>query len=144
MSVKAIAYWHTKWKSLNIVRKHVFICSNPYIYTTVVQEVYNRDRSPEVDDVEGLAAAATKHLELLKQKDEAESSFIIEKIVGKLLNRTLDLFHFIYPLQDSNRWEFYLHSYPEETKPFKLSPKMENLTSPCTVFSLYRYCLSLH
>jgi hypothetical protein len=30
-----------------------------------------------------LAAAATKHLELLKQKDEAESSFIIEKIVGK-------------------------------------------------------------
>ena len=90
-------------KSLNIVRKHVFICSNPYIYTTVVQEVYNRDRSPEVDDVEGLAAAATKHLELLKQKDEAESSFIIEKIVGKLLNRTLDLFHFIYPLQDSNR-----------------------------------------
>ena len=33
--------------------------------------------------------------ELLKQKDEAESSFIIEKIVGKLLNRTLDLFHFM-------------------------------------------------
>ena len=32
----------------------------------------NRDRLPEVDDVEGLAAAATKHLELLKQKDEAE------------------------------------------------------------------------
>jgi hypothetical protein len=61
-------------KSLNIVRKHVFICSNPYIYTTVVQEVYNRDRSPEIDDVEGLAAAATKHLELLKQKDEAEIS----------------------------------------------------------------------
>ena len=70
-------------KSLNIVIKHV-ICSNRYIYTTVVQEVYNRDRSPEVYDVEGLAAAATKHLELLKQKDEAESSFIIEKIVGKL------------------------------------------------------------
>jgi hypothetical protein len=78
-----------------------FICSNPYIYTTVVQEVYNRDCSP--DDVEGLAAAATKHLELLKQKDEAESSFIIEKIMGKPLNRTLDFFHFIYPLQDSNR-----------------------------------------
>ena len=37
-----------KKKSLNIVIKHVFICSNPYIYTTVVQEVYNRDRSPEV------------------------------------------------------------------------------------------------
>jgi hypothetical protein len=52
---------------------------------------------------EGLAAAATKHLELHKQKDEAESSFIIENIVGKLLNRTLDLIHFIYPLQDSNR-----------------------------------------
>ena len=57
----------------------------PYIYTTVVQEVYNRDQSPEVDDVEGLAAAPTKHMELLKQKDKAESSFIIEKIVRKLL-----------------------------------------------------------
>ena len=60
-------------KSLNIVIKHVFICSNPFIYTTVEQEVYNQDCSPEVDDVEGLAAAATKHLELLKQKDETES-----------------------------------------------------------------------
>ena len=49
-------------KSLNILIKH----AEPYIYTNVVQEVYNRDRSPEVDDVEGLAAAATKHLELLK------------------------------------------------------------------------------
>jgi hypothetical protein len=47
--------------------------------------VHNRGRSPELDDVEGLAAATTMHLELLKQKDEAESSFIIEKIVGKLL-----------------------------------------------------------
>jgi hypothetical protein len=102
--------------------------------------LYNRNRSPEVDDVERLAASATKHLELLKQKDEAESSFIIENIVGKLLSRTLDLFHFIYPLQDSNGLEFYLHSDPEETKPFKLSPKMENLTSPCTVFSsIYVY-----
>jgi hypothetical protein len=33
--------------------------------------VYNQDRSPEVD-VKGLAVAATKHLELLKQKDEVE------------------------------------------------------------------------
>ena len=49
-------------KSLNIVIKHVFICNNPYIYTTVVQEVYNRDRSPEVDDVEGFAVAATKQI----------------------------------------------------------------------------------
>ena len=48
--------------------EHVFICSNLYIYTTLVQEVNNRDCSPEVDDVEGLAAAATKHLELLNQK----------------------------------------------------------------------------
>ena len=47
--------------------------------------MYNQDRSPEVDDVEGLAAAATKHLELLIQNDEEESSFIIEEIVGKLL-----------------------------------------------------------
>ena len=46
--------------------------------------MYDRDRS-DVDDVEWLAVAATKHLELLKQKDKAESSFIIEKIVGKLL-----------------------------------------------------------
>ena len=38
--------------------------------------MYNRDRSPDVDDVEGLAAAATKHLKLLKQKDEAESIFL--------------------------------------------------------------------
>jgi hypothetical protein len=28
-------------KSLNFVGKHVFICINHYIYTTVVQEVYN-------------------------------------------------------------------------------------------------------
>jgi hypothetical protein len=41
--------------------------------------------SPEIDDVEGLAAAATKHLETRKQKDKAESSFIIENIAGKLL-----------------------------------------------------------
>ena len=60
--------WQMIRKSMNIVIKYVFICSNPYIYTTVVQEVYNRDRSPEVDDVEDLAAAATKHLEFT-QKD---------------------------------------------------------------------------
>ena len=36
---------------------------NIYIYTTVVQEVYNQDRSQEVDGVEGLAVAATKRLE---------------------------------------------------------------------------------
>ena len=86
----------------------------------------------------------SKHLELLKPKDEAKSSFIIEQIVGKLLSRTLDLFHFIYPLQDSNGWEFCLNSDQEETKPFELSPKMENLTSPCTVFSLYSYSPLLH
>ena len=63
--------------------EHVFLCSNLYIYTTLVQEVCKRDRSPEVDDVEGLAVAATKHLEVVKQRDEAESSFIIEKIEGK-------------------------------------------------------------
>ena len=90
-------------KSLNIVNKHVFICSDPYIYTTVVQEVYNQDRSPEVDDVEDLAAAATKHLDLLKQKDKAESSFIIEKTVGKLLKTQITRpFHFIYLLIHKN------------------------------------------
>jgi hypothetical protein len=56
---------HIILKSLTIISKHVFISSNPYIYTTVAQEVYFRDRSPEVDDGEDLAAAATKHLELL-------------------------------------------------------------------------------
>jgi hypothetical protein len=72
-----------------------------FAVTPIFILMYNRDRSPELDDVEGLAVAATKHLESIKQKDEAESSFIIEKIVGKLLNRTLNLFHVIYPLQDS-------------------------------------------
>ena len=49
----------------------------PINYTTVVQKVYTRDRSQEVDDVQGLAATATKHLELLKQKDKAEGCCII-------------------------------------------------------------------
>ena len=52
--------------------------------TTVVQEVYNRDHSPEVDDVEGLSAAATKHLEIIKQNDKSEGIFYIENIAGKL------------------------------------------------------------
>ena len=42
---------------------------------------YIKDRSPVVDDVKGLAAAATKHLELLKKEDKTEDSFTIEKIV---------------------------------------------------------------
>ena len=42
--------------------------------------------SRKVVDVEGLAAAATKHLELLKQKDEAESSFVnTGSVFGKRL-----------------------------------------------------------
>ena len=45
---------------------------------------YNRDHSPEVDDVKGLAAAATEHLDLLKQKDKAKSSFFTERAVRKL------------------------------------------------------------
>ena len=51
-----------------------FFCRNPYTSTTVVQELYNQDSSPEVDDVEGFAAAVTKHVDLLKLMDEAESS----------------------------------------------------------------------
>jgi hypothetical protein len=39
--------------------------------------VYNRDCFPEVDDVDWLLTNI--YLELLKNKDEAESSFIIEK-----------------------------------------------------------------
>ena len=54
------------------------------MYTNVVQEVNDRESSQEVDDVDVLAPAATKHLDLLKQKDEAKSSFIIEKTVRKL------------------------------------------------------------
>ena len=61
-------------KSLNII-----------IYTTLVQELYKRDRSPELNDVEGLAVADTKHLDINKQKDEADINLIIEKIVGKQL-----------------------------------------------------------
>ena len=65
MFIKAHYY---NGKSLNIVIKHVCICRNPYIYTTVVQEVYNGDHSPVVDDVEWLAVAATQHLDLLKKR----------------------------------------------------------------------------
>ena len=58
--------------------------------------MYNRDPSPEVDDVERLTSAAIKHFELLKQKDKAEGSFIIESPTGKLLKTVIqDLFHFI-------------------------------------------------
>ena len=72
-------------KSLNILVLSMFLFAvTPIVHITVVQEVYNRDRSPEVEDVEVLAAAATNHLDLLKQKDEAESSFIIEKTARKL------------------------------------------------------------
>jgi hypothetical protein len=35
-------------KSLGIAFKHVIICSNPYIYTAVVEEVYSRDCSPKL------------------------------------------------------------------------------------------------
>ena len=57
-------------KSLNVVT-HMFL----FAVTPIAK----------VDDVEGLAVAATKHLELLKQKDKAEGRSIIERIVGKLL-----------------------------------------------------------
>ena len=78
------------------------------------------------------------------KRNDAESSFIEEKIVGKLLKtQNTDLFRFIYLLQYSNGLEIYLHFYPEETKPFEFSLTMENLTSPCRVSSLHRYCLSL-
>ena len=53
-------------KGLTPIFKHVLICRNPYIYTNVLNEVYIQDLSPEHDDVEVLAVAATKQLELLK------------------------------------------------------------------------------
>ena len=92
------------------------------ILILIVQEVYNRDRSPEVNDVEGLAVAAIKHLELLKQKDKAEGSFIIENIVENTRP-----FPLIDSLQDSNGCESCLHSHPQKTKPYKFPPKMFNL-----------------
>ena len=74
-----------KKKSLNTIIKQVPVCSNPYIYTNVVQEVYNQDCSPEVGVIEGLAAAATKHLKMM----------------------ILDIFHFVKPLQIfATSWTF--------------------------------------
>jgi hypothetical protein len=46
-----------------LLNEKSFMCRNSYTYITVVQEVYYRERSAEVDDVDGLAVAATKHLE---------------------------------------------------------------------------------
>ena len=60
-----------------IAMKHVFICNNHCIYTNVIQEVYNQDCSPENDDVEGLAATASKYIKLFKQMDMGEGSFIL-------------------------------------------------------------------
>ena len=40
--------------------------------------MYIQDRAPEFQDSESFAAAAMKHLELLKQKYKAAGSFIIE------------------------------------------------------------------
>ena len=54
---------------------HCLVAVTPIFIYLFVQEVYNRDLSPEVDDVKGLAVAATKRMELLKQRDEAQSSF---------------------------------------------------------------------
>jgi hypothetical protein len=80
-----------------------------------------------------LLAAITNHL---------KSSFIIEKIVGKLLR-----------MQNTRPFQLYLSParchcikvlltlWLRGGKTFKLSLNMENLTSHCTVFSLLRYCL---
>ena len=42
--------------------------------------MYNQALFPDVVDVEGLSEAATNYLELLKQKDKAESSFCPSKV----------------------------------------------------------------
>ena len=61
--------------------------------------MYNRDCSSDVDDVEGFAAAATKHLEILKKTNKKQKR---QKVVyyrkGKLIRtqNTIDLFYFIY------------------------------------------------
>ena len=57
----------------------------PFYSFSFLHSVLMITKTLKVGDVEGLTVAATKHLELLKQNDEAESSFIIEKMVGKLL-----------------------------------------------------------
>ena len=45
--------------------------------------VNNGQESPNiVDEVKELAEAASKYVELLKQKDMAEASFTLEKIMG--------------------------------------------------------------
>jgi hypothetical protein len=43
--------------------------------------------TPEDDNVEGLAAAATRHLQSRKQKEKAVGSCITKNIMGKLLIR---------------------------------------------------------
>ena len=53
-----------------------------------VQVVYNQYRFPEGDNVEVLAAAATKHLKLLKEKDMA---FIIEVANWRSSSCTIDV-----------------------------------------------------
>ena len=57
----------------------------PFYSFSFLHSVLMITKTLKVGDVEGLAVAATKHLELLKQKDKAEGRSIIERIVGKLL-----------------------------------------------------------
>ena len=49
--------------------ENMFILQQPLylLFTVQLQEVYHRDRFPELDDVIGLVAVATRHLVWLKQ-----------------------------------------------------------------------------
>jgi hypothetical protein len=48
-------------------------------YTTVVQEVFNQIRSTVVDDVEGLAAAATKTSGITQTKGMRQKVVLLKK-----------------------------------------------------------------
>ena len=88
-----------------LLKEHISICSNPYVNIKAVQKVYNHDHSPEVDDVEWLISAATKHLELIKKKNMVVGCFISEKAERRNgeteNNRPIDLFHWKNPVYES-------------------------------------------
>ena len=78
-------------------------------------------------EVEGLAATATNHFELLKQEDKAEGSFIIEKIAN---NTRPTFYENVYPYamcdlrEDSIDWEtnflFYIKNvYYKKSRSFQ-------------------------
>ena len=120
-------YSSTKLHSLGIFRinkrvwtlliKHVLNCGNLYIYTTVVQEVYNLDHSLEIQDVEDLAAVATRHLDYSNKGIRQKAVWLWKRQLWNCLEGSyVNQFHFIYLLQDSPGRELYLLSYLAKSK----------------------------